>query len=111
MEVCTPAERHAAMTRAQRLKRAFNIDIETCGRCGGSVRAIASIEDPDRILDHLRRSERETSTRQLLVEWRPPCRRHGVVCLLMCHPLFVDTKEMTQNFEHYLGDRWMPPMH
>jgi hypothetical protein len=27
----TPAERRASMTWAQRLKRVFNIDIETCG--------------------------------------------------------------------------------
>jgi hypothetical protein len=31
-EVRSPAERHAAMTWAQRLKRVFNIDIEVCGR-------------------------------------------------------------------------------
>jgi hypothetical protein len=30
----TPAERHAAMTWAQRLKRVFDIDIETCSECG-----------------------------------------------------------------------------
>lgn len=42
----TPAEHRAAMTWAQRLKRVFNIDIETCSECGGDVRIIASIEDP-----------------------------------------------------------------
>jgi hypothetical protein len=31
---------------AQRLKRVFNIDIETCDKCGGDVRINASIEDP-----------------------------------------------------------------
>ena len=46
-----PAERHAAMTWMQRLKRVFNIDIETCERCAGRVRSgqvriIACIEDP-----------------------------------------------------------------
>ena len=59
-EVRTAAERHAAMTWAQRLKRVFNIDIEVCARCRGSVRVIACIEDQDiidRILAHL---ERET---------------------------------------------------
>jgi hypothetical protein len=30
----TPAERRAAMTWAQRLKRVFAIDIETCPACG-----------------------------------------------------------------------------
>ena len=32
-EVRTSAERHAAMTWAQRLKRVFNIDIEVCSLC------------------------------------------------------------------------------
>ena len=44
------------MTWAQRLKRVFNIDIETCNQCGGKVKVIASIEDPDviqKILAHL----------------------------------------------------------
>jgi hypothetical protein len=41
---------------AQLLKRVFNIDIETCTRCGGKVKIIAAIEDPTvikKILDHL----------------------------------------------------------
>ena len=42
----TEAERRGAMTWAQRLRRVFHIDIETCGACGGPVRVIASIEDP-----------------------------------------------------------------
>ena len=33
------------MTWAQRLKRVFNLDIETCSMCGGAVRVIACIED------------------------------------------------------------------
>ena len=44
------------MTWAQRLKRVFNIDIETCSKCGGAVRVIACIEDPvviDKILTYL----------------------------------------------------------
>ena len=55
-EVQTPAERRAAMTWAKRLKRVFDIDIETCSNCGGDVRIIACIEDPEvtrRILTHL----------------------------------------------------------
>jgi hypothetical protein len=62
------------MTWAQRLKRVFNIDIEVCSLCGGSVRVIACIEDQDvidRILTHLRQQEQETPTRPLLV---PPTR-------------------------------------
>jgi len=34
------------MTWAQRLKRVFDIDIETCPACGGAVKVIACIEDP-----------------------------------------------------------------
>ncbi len=45
-EDTTPAERRAAMTWAQRLKRVFNIDIETCNSCGGHVKVIACIEAP-----------------------------------------------------------------
>jgi len=54
-----PQQRHA-MTWAQRLKRVFRIDIETCEQCGGAVKIIASIEDPlviAKILEHLRRRE------------------------------------------------------
>jgi hypothetical protein len=41
---------------AQRLKRVFGIDIETCPVCGGAVRIIACSEDPaviKKILTHL----------------------------------------------------------
>ena len=41
----TPAP-HVSMTWAQRLKRVFKIEIETCAHCGGAVKVIASIEDP-----------------------------------------------------------------
>jgi Putative transposase len=47
---------HVAMNWAQRLKRVFGIDIETCERCGGAVKIIACIEDPpviEKILAHL----------------------------------------------------------
>ena len=64
----TPAERRPAMTWAQRLKRVFRIDIETCPACGGAVKVVASIEDPvviRKILVHVRRTElqRESSRR------------------------------------------------
>jgi len=44
------------MSWSQRLKRVFEIDIETCQQCGGHLRVIASIEQAaviERILDHL----------------------------------------------------------
>jgi ribosomal protein S27E len=59
------AERHMAMNWAQRLKRVFNIDIETCEHCQGPVRIIACVEDPvaiKQILDHL--ASKESSAEQ-----------------------------------------------
>jgi hypothetical protein len=56
-EDATPVASHAAMNWAQRLKRVFNIDIETCSVCGASMKVIAAIEDPPvikKILTHLR---------------------------------------------------------
>ena len=50
--------RHVSMTRAQRLKRVFQIDIEVCNHFGGAVKVIASIDDLvviKKILDHLAR--------------------------------------------------------
>ena len=85
-EVRPPAERQVAMSWAQRLKRVFNIDIQVCSRCGGSVRvmpkalaalagqALACIEDQDvidRILAHLERKEQNTPT---LPHLAPPTR-------------------------------------
>ncbi len=68
----TPAERRAAMRWAQRLKRVFGIDIETCAACGGSMRIIACIEEPDvieKILAHLDAKVAEPDAPR-----RPPCR-------------------------------------
>ena len=45
-----------SMTWAQRLKRVFAIEIEKYEKCGGKVKIIASIEDPEvieKILKHL----------------------------------------------------------
>ena len=73
-EARTPVERHAAMTWAQRLKRVFSIDIETCVECGGTVKVIACIEDPvviKKILSHLRQKA-ETHEPSPLPESRAP---------------------------------------
>jgi len=68
----TPAEKRASMTWAKRLKRVFNIDIETCSECGGDVRIIACIEDPvviQKILTHLDNTASSAATALL-----PDCR-------------------------------------
>ena len=60
------------MTWAQRLKRVFGIDIETCPASGVTVRIIACIEDPDvieKILTHL-----DAKTAEPEAPRRPPCR-------------------------------------
>ena len=70
----TPAERRASMTWAQRLKRVFNIDVETCRECGGAMKVIACIEDPvviKKILDHLK-GKAETNEPNPLPESRAP---------------------------------------
>ena len=56
-EAALPVARHAPMSWAQRLKRVFNIDVEICGVCGGTMKVIACVEDPlviKKILTHLR---------------------------------------------------------
>jgi len=77
----TPAEKRASMTWAKRLKRVFNIDIETCCECGGDVRIIASIEDPaviQKILAHL--DDNATSVVTALL---PDCRASPTEGLLV----------------------------
>ena len=71
----TPDERRTAMTWAQRLKRVFNIDVEACTHCGGSVKVIACIEDQqviDKILFHLRKKDGLPSPPDVLPETRAP---------------------------------------
>ena len=49
-------ERRRSMSWAQRLKRVFGIDVNTCVHCGGAVRIVAAVEEPTairQILAHL----------------------------------------------------------
>jgi hypothetical protein len=71
----TDGERRATRTWAQRLKRVFNIDVETCTHCGGPVKVIACIEDQvviDKILFHLEKKGNLPSTPDTLPETRAP---------------------------------------
>ena len=77
----TPAEKRASMTWAKRLKRVFDIDIETCSECGGDVKIMASIEDPvviQKILAHLEDNATSAATALL-----PDCRASPTVGLLV----------------------------
>jgi hypothetical protein len=65
LEEQTPAERRALMTWAQRLKRVFNIDIETCSECGGAMKVIACIEDPVVIKKMLTHLKEKAETKEL----------------------------------------------
>jgi hypothetical protein len=64
-----PTPKPTRMTWARRLKRVFGIEIEQCGRCGGRLKVIASIDEPElieRILAHRReRGEESTPTASL----------------------------------------------
>jgi hypothetical protein len=68
------------MTWAQRPKRVFGIDIETpdqlrgklCPACGGAMRVIACIEDPEVIEKRLARLDAKVSEPEALR--RPPSR-------------------------------------
>ena len=66
------------MTWAQRLRRVFNIDIETCSECGGAVSIIACIEDPvviQKTLDHLKDKAETNETSRLPESRSPPAGR------------------------------------
>jgi prevent-host-death family protein len=69
------APKHVSMTWAQRLKRVFAIEIETCRRCGGRLTVIASIEDPaliERILAHLEQRLTTEQPRSPFASRAPP---------------------------------------
>lgn len=71
----TEAEKHRGMTWAQRLKRVFNIDIQTCTECGGFVKVIASIEEPEiikKILAHVNHQPQAEQDNQLPALRAPP---------------------------------------
>jgi hypothetical protein len=71
----TPGERRASMTWAQRLKRVFGIDVQTCRACGGALEIIACIEDPvviEKILSHLEQKATSAKPCRLPPSRAPP---------------------------------------
>ena len=62
------------MNWAQRLKRVFDIDVETCNQCGGAVKVIA-FEDPvviKKIRDHLDKKSALAEQERLPQSRAPP---------------------------------------
>jgi len=56
----TSAEPTAPMSWMARLNRVFGIDVAACPRCGGKIRVIGEVTDPNviaRILEHVKRRE------------------------------------------------------
>jgi ribosomal protein S27E len=77
-----PTPRHVAMTWARRLQRVFGIDIERCARCGGRLKVIASIEEPEviaRILAHRRERGAEDPPVASLGPRAPPWSTPGLL--------------------------------
>ena len=46
------------MNRARRLRRVFGVEIEQCVHCGGRLKVIASIEEPE-LIEHILAHRRE----------------------------------------------------
>ncbi len=67
-----PEEKRRNMKRAQRLKRVFSIDINTCAHCGGAVRVVASIEEPTAIRAILAHFEKHGALEE--AHYRPAAR-------------------------------------
>ena len=75
----TPDERRRAMSWAQRLKRVFGIDVSTCVHCGGAVRIVASIEEPNAIRAILAHFAKHGALEE--AHYRPAARAPPVVAM------------------------------
>ena len=88
----TTTQPHVAMTWAQRLKRVFNIDVETCRACGGSAKVIACIEDLAvirNILKHLQEQSPLDSRVQIPNSRAPPQALSGEFYMLNEWPVLA----------------------
>ena len=105
-----PPPRHVAMTWTRRLKRVFGIEIDRCARCGGKLKIVAGIEEPEviaKILWHLQRttpekyrSEPAARKRLPLVCTRPPKSKSGPGCQPM------STSENMPNWKSGMAMLW-----
>jgi hypothetical protein len=71
----SPIPKAIRLNWARRLKRVFGIEIEQCVRCGGRLKVIASIEEPEliaRILAHRREQGEEAAPTTSLGARAPP---------------------------------------
>lgn len=67
--------RHVAMTRTQRLKCVFGVEINTCLRCAARLKVIARIEEPEviaKILAHREKAAPDHEQRELPLGTRAP---------------------------------------
>ena len=79
-----PTPRHVAMSWARRLKRVFGIEIEDCARCGGKLKVIASIEEPQviaKILAHLEKTAPAQPQPELPLGARAPPSQARLLCI------------------------------
>jgi hypothetical protein len=72
----SPEEKRRSMSWAQRLKRVFGIDVNVCVHCGGSVRIVASIEEPSAIRAILAHFEKHGALEE--AHYRPAARARPV---------------------------------
>ena len=67
--------RHLAMSWAQRLKRVFGIEIEACARCGGKLKILTNIDEPEiiaKILAHVQKMAPQQYLSELPLGARAP---------------------------------------
>ena len=69
--MCSPRRRHRRRGWARLLKRVFDLDLEHCPQCGGDMKIIAAIEEPEviaKILMHLGLPARASARSQALFQ-------------------------------------------
>ncbi len=72
----------ATASCARRLKRVFGVEVEVCARCGGKLKIIASIEEPEviaKILSHRNARPRASTSPSCRCSARAPRRRRRQV--------------------------------